>query len=125
MNQLLEKQHVRAREITTDYNRIMEELQYNQVNEAIIQRVNNSIAEPLNDLTGVRGLFEDTRDQLAEFAKDLSSASKGREADAPLTPEARDKVQKSSKKTLAMMRSSMRPSSASSTACRNCFRSMT
>ncbi len=75
MDQLLDKQLVKSREVATDYGRILKELQYNQVDEQLIKRVDTTIAQPLNQL--VEKQFDDTRTKLDDFRKSLLKARDG------------------------------------------------
>jgi len=66
--EVLEKAQNTAREVYTDYARILREMKANQVNERFLDRGEKTIVDPLKRIDGN---FEETRDAVANFRKVL------------------------------------------------------
>ncbi len=75
MDQVLDKHLVRTREVAVDYGRILQELQYNQVDNTIITRVETTIVNPLSEIVNRR--FDLTREKIDLFCKALAAARGG------------------------------------------------
>jgi len=63
-----------SREVLTDYQKILKELQVNQVRPAIVQRVDGNICRPLADANNLQ--FDLTDKSLADFHKSLEDQKK-------------------------------------------------
>jgi hypothetical protein len=68
VQEMLEKGQNTAREVYTDYARILKEMKANQVSERFLNRVEKTIVDPLKKIDGT---FEDTRTAVANFRKAL------------------------------------------------------
>jgi hypothetical protein len=66
--EVLEKAQTAAREVHSDYSRILVEMKANQVNEKFLQRIEQSIVDPLKKIDRQ---FEDTRDAVGGLRKAL------------------------------------------------------
>jgi hypothetical protein len=66
--EMLEKAQNTAREVYTDYARILREMKANQVSERLLDRVEKTIVDPLKKIDAN---FEETRDAVADFRKEL------------------------------------------------------
>jgi hypothetical protein len=70
IQEMLEKAQNTTREVYTDYARILREMKANQVSERFLERVENTIVDPLKRIDGN---FEDTRDAVGNFRTSLDS----------------------------------------------------
>ena len=68
IQEILEKAQNTAREVYTDYARILREMQTNQISERFLDRVEKTIVDPLKRIDGN---FEDARDAVGNFRKAL------------------------------------------------------
>ncbi|MGH7173093.1 MAG: hypothetical protein ACRELG_22660 [Gemmataceae bacterium] len=74
--EMLEKGQNAAREVYTDYARILDEMKANQISARFLDRVAQTIVEPLKNIDGepnkkIDGTFESTRMAMANFRKAL------------------------------------------------------
>ncbi len=70
IQEMLEKAQNTAREVYTDYARILREMKANQVSERFLERVEKTIVDPLKRIDSP---FEDARDALGHFRKALDN----------------------------------------------------
>jgi hypothetical protein len=74
-DQVLDKSQVVVKEVLSDYQRILQELKVNQVDEKMIERVEKEIVRPLEEIDAVE--FPATRDKVGAFRKDLDNSGAG------------------------------------------------
>ncbi|HTU94183.1 MAG TPA: hypothetical protein VMF69_29155, partial [Gemmataceae bacterium] len=70
IQEMLEKAQNTAREVYTDYARILREMKANQISERFLDRVEKTIVDPLKRIDGN---FEDTRDAVGRFRTTLDT----------------------------------------------------
>jgi len=69
LDQVLDKQQQKTKEVFTDYKRILEELRINRVDQKIFNQVNKTIVSPLGEIADFE--FARTHDTLVNFRKSL------------------------------------------------------
>ncbi len=72
VDQVLDKQQQKAKEVSVDYDRILQEMLTNQVSAAHLERVRKDIVMPLRNLADSQ--FSDAHDTLDKLKKELESA---------------------------------------------------
>jgi hypothetical protein len=70
IGEVLEKSQAAAREVYTDYARILHEMKANQISERFLEHVEKRIVDPLKKIDRA---FEETRDSVAGFRKTLDN----------------------------------------------------